>query len=300
MGNYFYNTTSNKDSKDEYTITTPQMDVRSQMRHIIEYWIRTNMSINTCGTIMSIDIMNLIIDNFTYQIIFEEENNEKLNETAHYKKRLKSYQSQSNTTTNLSTNPKTEYDFLFKLLLVGDSSVGKTSLLRRYANEYYTASYYGRHSSIGVDFQIKTIHIDRKIVKLQIWDSRGEQRFRTITSSYYRGAHGVIMVYDIGNTQTFENLTEWNFQTDRFASRNACRMIVGNKTDLKERYVNNGDEIVSNEYAQNFAKTLNIEGSIQTSAKNGDNVDKAFECIAKQIMCRYINLNQRLKFPFYG
>eukprot|EP01084_Bolivina_argentea_P089620 161671_1 len=75
MGNYFYNTTSNKDSKDEYTITTPQMDVRSQMRHIIEYWIRTNMSINTCGTIMSIDIMNLIIDNFTYQIIFEEENN---------------------------------------------------------------------------------------------------------------------------------------------------------------------------------------------------------------------------------
>mmetsp|Transcript_49208 Transcript_49208/g.71860 ORF Transcript_49208/g.71860 Transcript_49208/m.71860 type:complete len:109 (+) Transcript_49208:102-428(+) len=105
-----------------------------------------------------------------------------------------------------------EYDYLFKLLLIGDSGVGKSCLLLRFADDTYTESYI---STIGVDFKIRTITQDSKTVKLQIWDTAGQERFRTITSSYYRGAHGIIVVYDVTDMESFNNVKQWLHEIDR-------------------------------------------------------------------------------------
>ncbi|CAM0958698.1 unnamed protein product [Alopecurus aequalis] len=105
-----------------------------------------------------------------------------------------------------------EYDYLFKLLLIGDSSVGKSCLLLRFADDAYVDTYI---STIGVDFKIRTVELDGKSVKLQIWDTAGQERFRTITSSYYRGAHGIIIVYDVTDMESFNNVKQWLSEIDR-------------------------------------------------------------------------------------
>ncbi|KAJ2053920.1 Ras- protein Rab-1A, partial [Coemansia sp. S155-1] len=122
-------------------------------------------------------------------------------------------------------------DYLFKLLLIGDSGVGKSCLLLRFADDTYTESYI---STIGVDFKIRTIELEGKTVKLQIWDTAGQERFRTITSSYYRGAHGIIVVYDITDNTTFGDVKQWLQEIDRYASEGVNKLLVGNKRDLED------------------------------------------------------------------
>ena len=121
-----------------------------------------------------------------------------------------------------------EYDFLFKLLLIGDSGVGKSCLLLRFADDTYTESYI---STIGVDFKIRTIELEGKTVKLQIWDTAGQERFRTITSSYYRGAQGIILVYDVANRESFDALPKWFAELETYVSSSVVKIIVGNKVD---------------------------------------------------------------------
>ncbi|KAI8973874.1 GTP-binding protein ypt1 [Pilobolus umbonatus] len=169
-----------------------------------------------------------------------------------------------------------EYDYLFKLLLIGDSGVGKSCLLLRFADDTYTESYI---STIGVDFKIRTIELEGKTVKLQIWDTAGQERFRTITSSYYRGAHGIIVVYDVTDEDSFNNVKQWLQEIDRYAAEGVNKLLVGNKSDLVDK------KVVSTEQAKEFAESLNIP-LLETSAKDATNVEQAFLTMAKQIKDR--------------
>merc|ERR1740125_55610 len=169
---------------------------------------------------------------------------------------------------------KRDYDFLFKLVLIGDSSVGKSCLLLRFADDSFTDSYI---STIGVDFRFRTITIDGKTVKLQIWDTAGQERFRTITSAYYRGADGIIMVYDVTSSESFEHVEEWLSEVDRYANENTAKLLVGNKADLIE------EKQVSQETAQSFADKLGIS-FLETSAKTATNVDAAFLTMAQELI----------------
>ncbi|PSR94132.1 hypothetical protein PHLCEN_2v4560 [Hermanssonia centrifuga] len=168
-----------------------------------------------------------------------------------------------------------EYDYLFKLLLIGDSGVGKSCLLLRFADDTYTESYI---STIGVDFKIRTIELEGKTVKLQI--KLGQERFRTITSSYYRGAHGIIVVYDVTDNDTFTNVKQWLQEIDRYASEGVNKLLVGNKSDLTSK------KVVEYSMAKEFADQLSIP-FLETSAKNATNVEQAFLTMAKQIKDRY-------------
>ncbi|KAH8849557.1 Ras-related protein [Schistosoma japonicum] len=166
-----------------------------------------------------------------------------------------------------------DYDYLFKLLLIGDSGVGKSCLLIRFADESFSETYI---STIGVDFKIRTIDLDGKVVKLQIWDTAGQERFRTITSSYYRGAQGIIIVYDVTDKTSFINVKSWLQEIEHYANSTVNRLLVGNKCDLpKSRAVDTVD-------AMNFAKEHQMP-FLETSAKEAINVEDAFMEMARQI-----------------
>jgi len=165
-------------------------------------------------------------------------------------------------------------DYLFILVLIGDSNVGKSCLLLRFADDTYTESYI---STIGVDFKIRTIDLDSKTIKLQIWDTAGQERFRTISSTYYRGAHGIIIVYDITNIESFHNVQRWMQEIDKYAKESVSKLLVGNKSDLVQQ------RVVTEVEGRNFAKDHGLP-FLETSAKSGVNVDQAFMKMASQIL----------------
>ena len=170
----------------------------------------------------------------------------------------------------------TDYDYLFKILLIGDSGVGKSCLLMRFMDEKYSDTYI---STIGVDFKIRTLSLDNKVIKMQIWDTAGQERFRTITSSYYRGAHGIIVVYDITDADSFDNVRHWLKEIGRYANKNVDILVVGNKLDLEtNRKVPCG-------IVEEYTYQENID-CFETSAKENTNVTIFFEKMAKKIMRR--------------
>merc|ERR1712130_254203 len=123
-----------------------------------------------------------------------------------------------------------EYDYLFKVVLIGDSGVGKSNLLSRFTrNEFNLDS----KSTIGVEFATRSIQVDNKTIKAQIWDTAGQERYRAITSAYYRGAVGALLVYDISKQVTFENVERWLNELRDHADNNIVIMLVGNKSYLK-------------------------------------------------------------------
>ncbi|OMJ91514.1 hypothetical protein SteCoe_5884 [Stentor coeruleus] len=172
-----------------------------------------------------------------------------------------------------------EYDYLFKLLLIGDSGVGKSSVLLRFADNTYTESFI---STIGVDFKIKTVEIEHKIFKLQIWDTAGQEKFRTITSSYYRGAHGIIVVFDVTNKDSFLNVGNWMNEITKYASDNVNKLLIGNKTDLVDR------RVVSTEEAKELADSLGVT-YIETSAKTAIGVEESFIKMTASIKSKIVS-----------
>eukprot|EP00341_Mesodinium_pulex_P007226 CAMPEP_0116915112 /NCGR_PEP_ID=MMETSP0467-20121206/17733_1 /TAXON_ID=283647 /ORGANISM="Mesodinium pulex, Strain SPMC105" /LENGTH=214 /DNA_ID=CAMNT_0004591711 /DNA_START=31 /DNA_END=675 /DNA_ORIENTATION=+ len=166
-----------------------------------------------------------------------------------------------------------EYDYLFKVVLIGDSGVGKSNLLSRFTrNEFNLES----KSTIGVEFATKSINVDGKVVKAQIWDTAGQERYRAITSAYYRGAVGALLVYDISKHVTFENVERWLKELRDHAEPNIVVMLVGNKSDLRHR------RTVPTEEAMTFAENNSL-AFIETSALDSTGVEEAFRQILTEI-----------------
>src|SRR6201984_1703539 len=172
------------------------------------------------------------------------------------------------------------YDILLKLILIGDSGVGKSCFVTRYCDNMYDDTYI---STIGVDFKIKTLTYKSKTVKLQIWDTAGQERFKTITTSYYRGSHGIALFFDLTNYETFIDVGIWLEEIKRFANENTQILLIGTKADLVNKKVVKNDEIM------NFANSHNLT-YIETSSKNNLNIDNSIFEIINKIM-PFINKN---------
>ena len=164
-----------------------------------------------------------------------------------------------------------EYDYIFKVLLIGNSDVGKSSLILRYVDQIWNDVFV---PTIGVDFKVKSIEVDKKLVKMQIWDTAGQERFRNVISSYFKGAHGILLIYDITSRDSFKELENWLGEVERHASSQVLKILIGNKSDLEEKREIQKDE------GEAFAMRNGMQ-FIETSAKNNTNVSEAFEALAK-------------------
>ncbi|KAK9452904.1 ras family-domain-containing protein [Dipodascopsis uninucleata] len=171
------------------------------------------------------------------------------------------------------------YDILIKLLLIGDSGVGKSCLLLRFSEDSFTPSFI---TTIGIDFKIRTIDLDGKRIKMQIWDTAGQERFRTITTAYYRGAMGILLVYDVTDEKSFNNIRNWFSNVEQHASEGVNKLLIGNKCDWEEK------RAVSAEQGKALANELGIP-FIEASAKANINVEEAFISLARQIKQRIMD-----------
>lgn len=168
-----------------------------------------------------------------------------------------------------------KFDHLLKLLLIGDSGVGKSCILLRYSDDSFTQSYI---TTIGIDFKIKQINTGGSKVKLQIWDTAGQERFRTITTAYYRGAMGILLVYDVTDEASFGAVENWMRQIDANANKDVVKLLIANKCDCdeKDRKVTSADgKSIADKYGMKF---------FETSAKMNVNIDEAFSTIAEDIV----------------
>ncbi|KAL5137510.1 Ras-related protein RABA4d [Glycine soja] len=174
---------------------------------------------------------------------------------------------------NLYGEYNQKIDYVFKVVLIGDSAVGKTQLLARFAKNQFSVD---SKATIGVEFQTKTLIIDNKTVKAQIWDTAGQERYRAVTSAYYRGAVGAMLVYDMTKRQSFDNMAKWLEELRGHADKNIVVMLIGNKCDLGTL------RAVPTEDAEEFAQRENLF-FMETSALESTNVETAFLTILTEI-----------------
>ncbi|CAI0472601.1 unnamed protein product [Linum tenue] len=183
---------------------------------------------------------------------------------------------------------RADYDYLIKLLLIGDSGVGKSCLLLRFSDGSFTTSFI---TTIGIDFKIRTIELDQKRIKLQIWDTAGQERFRTITTAYYRGAMGILLVYDVTDESSFNNIRNWIRNIEQHASDNVNKILVGNKADMDE------SKRLFVEKGMKFSY-ISYDCYVMQSAKTNLNVEEVFFSIARDIKQRLADTDSKSEVTF--
>ena len=176
--------------------------------------------------------------------------------------------------TNSSNSSTQDYEFIFKVLLLGNSNVGKSSLFLKFVDDIWNDTFV---PTIGVDFKIKTFEIDTKKIKMQIWDTAGQERFKNIIASYYRGAHGILLLYDVTDKDSFKNLSNWLIEIEKNSSKNVIKVLIGNKTDLEDK------RVISKNQGKDFADTYGLK-FVETSVKKNINVKEAFETLGRELM----------------
>ncbi|XP_042907676.1 ras-related protein Rab-37 [Parasteatoda tepidariorum] len=186
---------------------------------------------------------------------------------------------------SLSLEP---YDVSFKVMLVGDSGVGKTCLLVRYKDGAFLSGVF--ISTVGIDYRNKVVNVDDTKVKLQIWDTAGQERFRSVTHAYYRDAHALLLLYDVTNKSSFDNTRAWLGEINEYAQDDVVIMLIGNKAD------SNSERQVMYEDGERLAKEYGVT-FMETSAKTGTNVELAFMAVARELKYRMsYQPNQETKF----
>ena len=163
------------------------------------------------------------------------------------------------------------YDLKIRLMLIGDSNVGKTSIIKRYCNNQFSPSYI---STVGIDFETKYLRLNGKIINLQIWDTAGQERYKVLAKNYYKNSDGFIIVYDITYKKSFNNVANWITQIKDSASENVKCVLLGNKCDLEELRqvdINQGKDLANNYHLKFY----------ETSAQKGNNIQKVFTDLVK-------------------
>ena len=166
-------------------------------------------------------------------------------------------------------------DIIFKILMLGDSEVGKSCFLMRYSDNVFVENYI---TTIGLDYKLKTIKLDSgKVIKVQLWDTAGQDKYRTIAKNYYKGSHGILLLYDITKISSFENIREWIQDIRQEVSPKSIIFLIGNKIDLTDQ------RKISKEQGEELAEEFKIP-FFETSAKSGENVDEVFKALYEKII----------------
>ena len=163
--------------------------------------------------------------------------------------------------------------YQFKVCVVGDSGVGKTCLLQRFTLDNFTTNHI---TTVGVDFMIKNVNIEEKDIKLQLWDKSGQEQYKAIISNYYKRSKGIIIVFDVTNKDSFENIGMWIKEIQEKGEANVCKILVGNKCDSEDRNVTTED-------GQKVAKEYNLQ-YFETSAKTNYNVSEIFNYLSRELL----------------
>ena len=177
----------------------------------------------------------------------------------------------------------TETDLVYKILLLGDSEVGKSCFLMRYADNVFVENYI---TTIGLDYKLKYIQLDSgQVIKVQLWDTAGQDRYRTIAKNYYKGSHGILLLYDVTKSSSFENIREWIKDIREEVYEKAIIFLIGNKIDKKDQIK------IKTEEGEKLAEEFNMP-FFEASAKSGENVDEIFKALYKKISEVYVDIQQ--------